>query len=716
MTSKTKIFIRYLVISLSVFLAGMILNFTGVFSFLENKTYDKRIRSTSAFTTPCDDICVIGIDQDSINKALSDFNWGWPWPRSAYAEIVDFMKEGKASSVTFDVFYTEPSVYGPEDDEIFAKACADYGRVIHTMFVSDDNQPLFPIDCIKNSAALLGNITSAKDSDDVIRRARLSYVLDGKEYPALGVAPLLLAGGNSDVSLDDEGEAEETELGAGGIAAAGGHDENPEGYVASEDLLSYLKSELPVSRDGTVLLRYKGDIKRYYPYSAYEIIKSWRLYKEGKEAELVPSDFEGASVFFIFYAPGLYDICSTPVSQVYPGAGVHVTMLDNIISGDFVKTLPVWFFVLYGFIWTIIASFSVYYAEKGSMRFKNLKIISFFTAGILLILGIAWGIFLLNISVPIIAPLFCFVVSFFITIFVNYASEGKQKRFIKSAFSQYLSPSVIDRLIQHPEKLRLGGEKREISIFFSDIQGFTSISEKLNPTQLTDLLNKYLTEMTNIILGSGGTIDKYEGDAIIAFWNAPTEISAHAECALMAALTCQKRLEELSAEFSAKVGRPLWTRIGLNTGEAVVGNMGSDQRFDYTMFGDSVNLAARLEGINKQFGTYTMCSENTKKAVEDAGNRYKWRELARVRVVGKEKAVTVYEPYLEQNYRKKEAVLKVFDMGLKRFYAGQFKEAITLFSKIEKYDAPARKYIERCNMLIQNPPEKWDGVWVADSK
>lgn len=682
MKSRTRTLLRYGIISISVFVAGLILNFSGLFTFLENKTYDKRMRSTSKFTQPCDDICVIGIDQDSINKALADFNWGWPWPRSAYAEIVDFMKEGNASSITFDVFYTEPSVYGPEDDEVFAEACRNSGKVIHTMFVSDDNQPLFPIQNIRDSAALLGNITSAKDSDDVIRRARLSYMLDGTEYPALGVAPLLLEEG----AFEEDGDYE------------------------------YYKNSIPSSKDGTVLLRYKGEIDRYHPYSAYEIIKSWRLYKEGKETDLVPSDFEGASVFFIFYAPGLYDICSTPISQIYPGAGVHVTMLDNILSGDFIQTLPDWSIILYCLFWTLVASFSVFFQEKSSLRFRNIKILSCLAIGVLLILGLAWVIFLLNVVVPIITPLFCFVFSFFVTIFANYTSEGKQKRFIKSAFSQYLSPSVIDKMIQNPENLRLGGELRRISIFFSDIQGFTSISETLSPTQLTEVLNKYLTEMSNIILSYGGTIDKYEGDAIIAFWNAPTDVPAHSECALMAALNCQRRLKELEPEFIKIAGRPLWTRIGLNTGEAVVGNMGSSHRFDYTMFGDAVNLASRLEGINKQFGTYVMCSEMTKKEAESLGSTLKWRELARVKVVGKNKSVTVYEPYFENKYRERENVFKVFALALKKFYEGNFAQAIALFSKIERYDPPAKKYIERCQALMKNPPENWEGVWVAEGK
>ena len=194
---------------------------------------------------------------------------------------------------------------------------------------------------------------------------------------------------------------------------------------------------------------------------------------------------------------------------------------------------------------------------------------------------------------------------------IYYTTEGRQKLFIKNAFKQYLSPAVIEELIQHPERLKLGGERRVLSIFFSDLEGFTGISEGLEPEELTALLNEYLSAMTDIIQEEGGTVDKYEGDAIIAFWNAPLLQPDHAERCVRAALRCQEKLAEMRPAFRERIGKDLRMRIGINSGPAVVGNMGSHTRFDYTMLGDAVNLAARLEGINKQFGTYTILSQAT---------------------------------------------------------------------------------------------------------
>ena len=246
------------------------------------------------------------------------------------------------------------------------------------------------------------------------------------------------------------------------------------------------------------------------------------------------------------------------------------------------------------------------------------------------------------------------------SIFYNYATEGKQRRFIKTAFTQYLSPSVINQLLQNPENLKLGGERRRISIFFSDIENFTSISEPLQPEQLTDLLNKYLSELSEIILKNGGTIDKYEGDAIIAFWNAPLDTENHERKAIETAIECQKQLKELNSEFVKIAGRPLATRIGINTGDAVVGNMGSSKRFDYTMFGDSVNLASRLEGLNKEFGTKILCTYETVTNAIKQGSSLQFRLIAYAKVIGKDKSVPVYTPLTQEDYSNHEEEIKTF--------------------------------------------------------
>ena len=296
---------------------------------------------------------------------------------------------------------------------------------------------------------------------------------------------------------------------------------------------------------------------------------------------------------------------------------------------------------------------------------------------------------------------------------VYYATEGRKKRFIKSAFRQYLSPAVIEELISHPEKLSLGGERRTLSIFFSDLQGFTSISEGLSPEMLTTLLNEYLSAMTDIIHAEGGTVDKYEGDAIIAFWNAPLTVNGHAEHAVRAALRCQERLAQMRPDFHRRIGQELHMRIGINTGPAVVGNMGSRTRFDYTMYGDAVNLAARLEAVNKQFGTYTMISASTRELL---GDGFPVRRLGRVAVVGRKTPVVVFEPFFPETHEPLYKRLEAFDRGLSHFYNAELTAALSVFESLASEDPAAAAYAEKCRTLVQNPPERFDGVWVMTSK
>jgi adenylate cyclase len=296
----------------------------------------------------------------------------------------------------------------------------------------------------------------------------------------------------------------------------------------------------------------------------------------------------------------------------------------------------------------------------------------------------------------------------------SYATEGRQKRYIKGAFSQYLSPTVIEELIAHPERLALGGERRELTIFFSDVQGFTTISEALSPEDLTGLLNEYLTAMVDIIQEEGGTIDKFEGDAIIAFWNAPLSLPDHAVRGVRAALRCHAKLGEMRPSIRARIGKDMFMRVGMNTGPAVVGNMGSKTRFDYTMLGDQVNLSARLEGINKQFGTYFMISASTR---EKIGGAFPTRELSRVAVVGRKEPVTVYEPMFPEEFTARRATLDVFDRGLKEFYAGRFEDAKRIFEGIAPVDPPAASYLKKCQQLAASPVEPgWNGVWVMTEK
>jgi len=297
--------------------------------------------------------------------------------------------------------------------------------------------------------------------------------------------------------------------------------------------------------------------------------------------------------------------------------------------------------------------------------------------------------------------------------------ETRKKRFIKNAFSTYLAPAVVNQLIEFPGNLGLGGENREITAFFSDVQGFTSISEALTPNELVELLNEFLTEMTDIILQHEGTVDKFEGDAIIAFFGAPNILKNHAERTCSACIKMQKRLAELRENWKENGKPQLKMRIGLCTGNAVVGNMGSKNRMDYTMMGDTVNTAARLEGINKIYGIYTLISESTCIA---AGSRIATREIDTINVVGKKEPVTIYQllGYAGDVDDLAKKTNEHYAAGLHAYRNQDWDKAIDFFNaalKISPDYGPSNTMIDRCNKFKSNPPGKtWNGSYTITTK
>ncbi|MDX1294779.1 MAG: adenylate/guanylate cyclase domain-containing protein, partial [Sulfurimonadaceae bacterium] len=268
---------------------------------------------------------------------------------------------------------------------------------------------------------------------------------------------------------------------------------------------------------------------------------------------------------------------------------------------------------------------------------------------------------------------------------LNYFIEGRQRRFIRSAFAQYLSPAVIDTLVEHPENLKLGGEKKRLTLLFSDIEGFTKISSQMDAERVAQFLNDYLGLLSDTIMELGGTIDKYEGDAIIAFWNAPLPQEKHAALAVEAALTCQRLLHDHNDRFLETYGHVIKTRFGIHTGDVIIGNLGTEKRFDYTFIGDAGNLASRLESANKQFSSYIMISEATREAM---GERYPCRELGTIAVVGREEPVRVFEP-LETAYPGSDA----YHAALHAFYAEEFDAAEEGFAAFADSDAVSRTYL-----------------------
>lgn len=687
---------------------------TGAVDRWEHRTWDWRASRMSRPTPSTDRVRLVLLDQQSLDWAQKENGLSWPWPREVYAAIVGYLQQAGAKSIAFDVLYTEPSAYGVADDVAFGDAIAKCRGFVGALFLGEKtgsvtawpdavpaNPPevrglekwmsagggrsgirasraLFPIPEIAARAATLADVQHNPDPDGVYRRVRIFRVFGGKTVPSLALACFLK-------EYPDAG----IEIGREAISIAG--------------------KTVPIDAEGSAILRFRGPSgTTYRQYSAAAVIQSALRLQAGEEPLINdPDAFRDRHVIFGFSAPGLYDLRPAPVGGVFPGAEIHATALDDLLEGDFLADVPARAAIAITLLLASLSAVSVVFARRA---WKSLLLFAFCLPLPVLLSLAAYS---RGYWLPLVVQEVAVSLSLLGALAVNYATEGKQKRYIKNAFQQYLSPDVIEQLIAHPERLRLGGERRTLSVFFSDLQGFTAISERLDPEALTSLLNDYLSAMTEIILEEGGTLDKYVGDAIIAFWNAPLDQPDHAERAARAAVRCQARLAELRPAFREKTGMELRMRIGLNTGVAVVGNLGSRSRFDYTILGDAVNLASRLEGINKQFGTFILASEAMRK---ELGGGFSLREISRVAVVGRKEPVRVFELLSREEFAAREQQLPAYAEGLTSFSAGKFAAALASFQAIGGSDPAAAAFVRKCRDLMEHPPGQWDGVWTMTEK
>jgi adenylate cyclase len=462
---------------------------------------------------------------------------------------------------------------------------------------------------------------------------------------------------------------------------------------------------VPLDRHGQAILRFKGRGGLPEAVSAAAVIQSELRLRESQTPSLSPDTFKDSFVFVGCSAPGLLDLRPVPVNPKCPGVILHATFVDNLLTDSFITEAATPVVILGVMATALAAAISLTYGG----RWWQAVPLAVVWLGVPLVIGFAayakgqWW--------PVVAQGAASGLGLVGALAGNYLAEGRQKAFIKQAFRHYLSGDVIEKILRDPKHLELGGEKRELTIMFTDLAGFSSFSERLGPVELTALLNDYLSEMTDIIMDEGGTLDKYEGDAIIAFWNAPLAQADHAGRACRAALRCQRRLAELRETYQQRTGALLRMRVGLNTGEVVVGNMGSRKRFNYTILGDAANLASRLEGANKAFGTETMVSGSTWQL---ASGEFRARKLADLRVVGRKTAVPVYE-LTGFATEAVPAAWETFAAGLARFGEGKFVEAGQMFEQLPD-DPAARSYARRCAELSAHPPASWDGVWGLTEK
>ncbi len=733
-------------LSLIIIILGALLYYVEVpfLELMEKKTID--LRFVSRGDVPHESKVVLAvIDEKSVDKEGK-----WVWPRSKIADLVTRLSNAGAKVISFDIVMSEPDEKSTAKtiDAIvqnLAGLSEENKAYLTELKQSSDNDRLLA-DAIKNSTArvVLGYFFQmehehAGDYDEALAEQQKESIQSSRydliryqSGSALGVPVFeaMVANGNIpsissstkysgffNMFPDIDGvvrwipavinHREEMYAPLSLMTVSAFRDAPPSPIVADYGFEKVQISDIAIPTDelGRIMINYRGNTKTFKHISITDIL-------HGKVPD---AEFKNKIVMIGATAVGIYDMRVTPFSSVFPGIEIHANIVDSILSNDFLFQ-PGWAAV-FDIAVIIVAGLLLGIVLPRVGVFPGILFVSFVFFGHIffcryIFTSRGW---ILNVVYPLLV-----IICVYITITAyKYLVESRQKRFIRSAFSTYLAPTVVKKLIESPDGLELGGEERDISAFFSDVQGFTSISERLTPAELVELLNEFLTEMTDIILKHEGTVDKFEGDAIIAFFGAPNELENQAETAALTCVQMQKRLHELRLKWKAE-GRPeLKMRIGLCTGSAVVGNMGSRNRMDYTMMGDTVNTAARLEGVNKIYGIYTLVCENT---FQKASNRVVGREIDAINVVGKNEPVVVYQLLglpedLDENLLK---TMQYYAQGLSKYRQLNWDEAIRAFGaalKIAPDDGPSLAMLERCRDYRESPPPAgWNGSYTMKTK
>lgn len=692
---KTK-FLIYLLIGLvsSVVVIAVFFIKIDFLNSLDLKLKDARFRIRGNLETD-GRVFIVAVDSKSIDRLGR-----WPWDRKIIAKLIE--KLGSVKAIALDIVFSETS--SAESDRVLSKAlnrpniiAGYYFREEPTeinprsyinlrlsrikILKTSENMNTIPvrefpyaelnIPSIKTAAGFF-NITP--DHDGVYRRLNLLAIYNGELYPhlALKVIEKFL---NKPLMVE--------------IAPYG------------VESVKIGNATIPVDETGLFTINYYGERGSIKTVSAIDVI-------DGKVT--LPEDvvvFVGATEM------GIADIRATPFDPVMPGVEISATVVSNILKRDYLKYSS-WIAV----IDTAIIILSTLFLSLILLKINRTIIsLGIFVGMLVAVYSLNIFIFkkyLLNLSViyPAISLSLCYLAS---EAYRNIIVE-KRSRFLKKAFSSYVSPELVHIIIKNPDRLRLGGEKRTITVLFSDIREFTTISEFLNPEQLVTLLNNYLDPMTKIVLKHRGMLDKYIGDAIMAVYNAPVDLKEHASEAVLTALEMLKELKSLNEKFATMGFPQINIGIGINTGEAITGNMGTETRFDYTAIGDTVNLASRLEGLNKFYGTKIIISENTFNSLTNK-NEFFIRQLDLIRVKGKKAPVKIYEVMEEDS--PLISVIKDFEKALHLYRNFMFKEALKIFTYInEKFnDQVSLIYGKRCKDYILNPPPSdWDRVYIAKEK
>ncbi len=639
--------------------AAIVLALTNLEAFrtVELKTYDWRLAHTAEPLTARKDIALVEIDEATLYN-LQKLAGRWPWPRVVHASLIEYLNRGKPAAIVYDVLFADPDTRigfefggdtwsGKESDEAFASAIKKAGNVILLAdatytgeTTNDETWPdqgyridhpqiferkviLAPPESLASAAAGLGHNFFSLDPDGPIRHTIPFVRVGDRAMPSLGLAAALRVAGAKGAKLSVDRST-----------------------LTIGDRMMPLEVRDMRTEDGVRsflwgLINFRGaafaeDMKtRPYPhYTFFDLLYSEEQLLADQKPTIDPAIFRDKIVFVGMGASGLFDAFETPFAGgKMPGIQVHASVADDFLSTRFMRpesptvriALVVTFALIVGLIaaivpaWWATAAFAAIVAAFAYVATHQFA-------------GGTW----VNITQPTLASSLALLggVSY------QFFFEGREKRKMKRLFGQYVSKDVYEQLVANPELARLGGQRRQMTVLFSDIRGFTTVSEKGQPEEIVAILNEYFTRMVEIVFANKGTLDKFVGDMVMALFGAPLDDPNHAEHAVDAALEMIRELNRLNEKWIAE-GRPaLDIGIGVSTGPMIAGNIGSEAIMSYTVIGDTVNLGARLESLNKEYGTRIIISEATRAALPD---RYLFRPLGDVVVKGKTKPVAIFE-------------------------------------------------------------------------
>jgi len=571
--------VAYLLGAFAILLV-IVLNFFGVFQTLEYKSYDYRIRNRMA-NIISDKIVIAAIDENSLEHLGR-----WPWDRSIQARMIQKLTRAGAKTIGVDILFIEKS--NEQSDTALEEAVKESKRCVNELLFEIDRgipkKQKLPISGIVKYSIGIGFPNVFPEIDGVVRKVKPIIEYQKKLYPHVSVS----------------------------IASA---------YM--EKPIEELLNNVPLDDNGEMLINYAGGFETFKYISYYDIL-------EGKINDEVLKD---KIVLIGYAAAGLGDRHVTPVSPVMPGIETIANNVNAFINSDFISYSS----GLFGFLTIIVIG--------GILAFFLPKLSSWKSTFLVITVFVIWSLISRyyfvekKVWVEYVPVTFLIFFSYLSITSWRFITEEKEKRWLKKAFGQYLSPLVINEIMKNPDALALGGKRQEMTVLFSDIRGFTTISEALTPEGVVTILNEYLTKMTEIVFKYEGTLDKFIGDAVMAFWNAPIPQNDHTQRAVYCAIEMIEELKKLQEKWRAENKPIMDIGIGINRGDMVVGNMGSIERMDYTVIGDNVNLASRLEGLNKEFRTHIILSESAYQVIKDT---VLTKPLGTTKVKGKEKLVQIY--------------------------------------------------------------------------